>query len=67
VDGPIADVSHGDRSMKVNGIDVKIWDAPVYRGSQRVGISELRVGQRVGVKGSWVESKYIVATEVVIF
>jgi hypothetical protein len=67
VDGPIAQISPGDRSMRVNGIEVKIWDAPVYRGSQRIGISELRVGQRVGVKGNWVESKYVVATEVFAF
>lgn len=63
-EGVISSISHGDRSMKVNGIDIKIWDAPIYRGSQRVGISELSVGQRVGVKGNWVESKYVVATEV---
>jgi hypothetical protein len=65
-DGAISSISYGDRSMKVNGIEVKIWDAPVYRGSQRVGITELSVGQRVGVKGNWVEGKYIVATEVFI-
>lgn len=66
VEGPISSISYGDRSMKLNGIEVKIWDAPVYRGSQRVGITELGVGQRVGVKGNWVENKYIVATEVFI-
>jgi hypothetical protein len=66
VEGQISSISYGDRSMKVNGIDIKIWDAPVYRGSQRLGITELSVGQRVGVKGNWVESKYIVATEVFI-
>lgn len=50
--GNIERISYGDRSMRVNGIEVKIWDAPVYQGSQRVGLSMLAVGQRVGITGN---------------
>lgn len=65
IEGPIASISHGDRSMKINGLEIKVWDAPIYQGSQRVGISMLAVGQRVRVKGTWVHD-YLVAQEVFI-
>jgi hypothetical protein len=63
VEGVIGAISHGDRSMKVNGLEIKIWDAPVLNGSSRVGISTLQVGDRVRVIGT-VQHDYIVATEV---
>lgn len=65
VEGAITSISHGDRSMKINGLEIKIWDAPIYQGSQRVGIRLLSPGMRVRVKGNWVHD-YIVATEVTI-
>jgi hypothetical protein len=65
IEGAISSFSYGDRSMKVNGIEVKIWDAPVYQGNQRVGLSMLAVGQRVRVRGDWVHD-YLVATDVTI-
>jgi len=66
VDGVISSISHGDRSMKVNGLEIKVWDAPIYDGSNRIGISQLQVGQRVQVKGTAVHD-YIVATEVSLY
>jgi hypothetical protein len=63
LEGPITSISHGDRSMKVNGLEIKIWDAPVWNGSSRVGISTLQVGDRVRVTGTVVHD-YVVATEV---
>lgn len=66
VDGVISSISHGDRSMKVNGLEIKVRDAPIYDGSDRIGISMLQVGQRVRVKGTAVHD-YIVATEVFLY
>lgn len=66
VDGVITSISHGDRSMKVNGLEIKVRDAPIYEGSDRIGISMLQVGQRVRVKGTAVHD-YIVATEVTLY
>jgi hypothetical protein len=65
VEGAISSISHGDRSMKVNGIEIKIWDAPIYQGGQRIGISLLSPGMRVRVNGNWVHD-YLVATEVFV-
>ena len=59
----ISSISYGDRSMKVNGIEIKVRDAPIYQGSSRVGITMLQVGQRVKVTGVW-EHDYIIATQV---
>lgn len=66
VDGVISAISHGDRSMKVNGLEIKVWDAPIYDGSNRIGISQLQVGQRVRVKGTAVHD-YIVAIQVSLY
>lgn len=63
VEGTISSISHGDRSMKVNGLEIKVWDAPIWNGSSRVGVSTLQVGDRVHVTGNVVHD-YIVATEV---
>jgi hypothetical protein len=63
VEGLITTISHGDRSMKVAGLEVKVRDAPIRHGSTVIGISSLAVGQRVHVKGNVVHD-YIVATEV---
>ena len=63
VEGVISAISHGDRSMKVNGLEIKIWDAPVYDGSSRVGIRTLQVGDYVRVTGT-IQHDYVVATEV---
>jgi hypothetical protein len=46
-----------------NGLEIKVRDAPIYQGSSRVGITVLRVGQRVRVTGVW-EHDYIIATRV---
>lgn len=65
LEGLITSISHGDRSMKVNGFEIKVREAPIYNGSQRVDISTLSVGQRVRIRGTWVHD-YVVATEVTV-
>lgn len=65
LEGLITSIRHGDRSMKVNGFEIKVREAPIYNGSQRVDISTLSVGQRVRIKGAWVHD-YVVATEVMV-
>jgi hypothetical protein len=45
-------------------LEIKVWDAPIYDGSNRIGISMLQVGQRVRVKGTAVHDDYIIATQV---
>jgi hypothetical protein len=65
LEGLITSISHGDRSMKVNGFEIKVREAPIHNGSQRVDISTLSVGQRVRIKGTWVHDS-VVATEVLV-
>ena len=49
--------------MKVNGLEIKVRDAPIFDGGSRIGITLLGVGDRVRVTGVW-EHDYIVATRV---
>jgi hypothetical protein len=65
IEGPIESISHGDRSMKVAGVEVKVRNAPIYHISTQVGITTLQVGYRVHVKGTK-EHDYIIASEVVV-
>jgi hypothetical protein len=62
IEGVITTFRFGDRPMVANGIEVKIWDAPVYQGGQRVGLSLLAVGQGMQVTGTWVHD-YLVADQ----
>lgn len=49
--------------MKVNELEIKVRNAPVYHGGSRVGLTVMKVGDCVRVTGVW-EHDYLIATRV---
>ena len=65
LEGLISSINHGDRSLRVANVEVKVRDVPVRHGSTIVPFNQLAVGQRVHVVGT-MENNHVVAQEVVL-
>ena len=63
LEGPISSINHGDRSLRVANVEVKVHDVPVRHGSTIVPFNQLAIGHRVHVVGT-MENNHVVAQEV---